>query len=190
MRRLLLALAAAGLLVAPSASARAAEQADPCVDAALDAAMPALMQSYQYSPQGYGPFGYAPLTYPFGVGPYGVGAFFGGRGVPYGSAPAFGPLGPGLTANAIARNVIAPTGTPLNTPANVGTLISLAQLQQAEMATLNARYSNAAYYQTAAATWANSYATEAAATYTRVLAQCQNRQPSPGPTAAQMAEER
>src|SRR3954447_9836518 len=116
MRRTLLALALAGLCVVPGQVAHADK--DICTDYALQVAYPSLQQSYQFSPQGYGPFGYAPLTYPFGVGPYGVGAFFGGPGVPYGSAPAFGPLGPGLTANAISANVIQPTGTPLNTPAN------------------------------------------------------------------------
>jgi hypothetical protein len=178
MRRTLLALALAlaGLCVVPGQVAHA--QADVCTDYALQVAFPSLQQSYQFSPQGYGPFGYAPLTYPFGVGPYGVGAFFGGRGVPYGSAPAFGPLGPGLTANAIARNVIAPTGTALNDPANFGTLISLAGLQQGELGTLNTRYSNSAYFQTASATWAGAYATQAATAFTLAQAFCQQRQPA------------
>ena len=183
MRRLVLALAVAGLLASPVQVTHAQDGPDPCTAQALDAAMPILMRSYEFSPQGYGPFGYAPLTYPFGVGPYGVGAFFGGRGVPFGTAPAFGPLGPGLTAVAIANRAITPSGTALTAPANFGTLISLAALQQAELANLNARYSNAAYYQTAAATWAASYAAEAAATFTRVQAECQQRQPSGHPIA-------
>ncbi len=175
MRRGLLAILAAGLLTLPAASGHAQEGRDPCVAYALDQAIPLLMESYRFSPAGYGPFGYAPLTYPFGVGPYGVAAFFGGPGVPFGAAPAFGPLGPGLTANLIALGVLAPSGFGLFAPANVGTLISLAALQQAELATLNTRYSNSAYYQTAAATWANSYAAEAAAVFARAQAECRQR---------------
>jgi hypothetical protein len=142
--------------------------------------MPSLYQSYQFSPQGYGPFGYAPLTYPFGVGPYGNAAYFGGPGVPFGTAPAFGPLGPGLTANNIFSNVINPSGTMLTQPANFPTLISLAALQQGELGTINTRYSNSAYYQTAAATWAGAYATQAASAFTILQALCQNQGASTG----------
>ncbi|HZR98552.1 MAG TPA: hypothetical protein VFE37_07595, partial [Chloroflexota bacterium] len=100
MRRLVLALTIAGLVALPGQVARADDSgSDPCTAYAARSALPSLYQSYQFSPQGYGPFGYAPLTYPFGTGPYAVGAFFGGPGVPFGTAPAFGPLGPGLTAN-------------------------------------------------------------------------------------------
>jgi hypothetical protein len=151
---------------------------------AAQAALPALLQSYQYSPQGYGPFGYAPLTYPFGVGPYANAAYLGGPGVPFGTAPAFGPLGPGLTANNIFTNVIQPSGTALTVPANFPLLISLAAQQQLELGTLNTRYSNSAYYQTAAATWAGSYAAEAGATFSRALGECQQAQRSPQPAPA------
>jgi hypothetical protein len=132
-------------------------------------ALPSLQQSYAFSPAGYGPFGYAPLTYPFGAGPYGVAAFFG----PPGLVPAFGPLGPGLTANWIAQRLLAPAGVNLADPANASTLLALATLQQAELGTLNTRYSNAAYFQTAAATWAGAYATQAAAVFARAKASCQ-----------------
>jgi len=143
---------------------------------AVQAALPALMQSYQYSPQGYGGQGFAPLTYPFSVGPYGNAAFFGGRGVPFGSAPAFGPLGPGLTANNIYTQVIQPTGTALNQPANFGTLTSLAGLQQLEQGVLNGRYNNSSAYQTTAATYAQNYAAQAGATFTSALAACTAQQ--------------
>ncbi len=188
MRRLVLALTIAGLVALPGQVARADDSgSDPCTAYAARSALPSLYQSYQFSPQGYGPFGYAPLTYPFGTGPYAVGAFFGGPGVPFGTAPAFGPLGPGLTANNIFTSVIAPTGTALNTPANFPLLVSLASQQQLELGTLNGRYSNSAYYQTAAATWAASYAAAAGATFSRTLAECQqaqrSRQPAPADTA-------
>jgi hypothetical protein len=187
MRRLVLALAIAGLVALPGQVARAQDDKGPdvCTAYAARSAMPSLVQSYQFSPQGYGPFGYAPLTYPFGTGPYAVAAFMGGPGVPFGTAPAFGPLGPGLTANNIFTNVINPSGTVLTQPANFGTLISLAGLQQGELGTLNTRYSNSAYYQTAAATWAGSYAAAAGATFSRTLAECQqaqrSQQPAPAP---------
>jgi hypothetical protein len=176
MRKLFMALALGSLLALPSQGARA-QGNDICTEYALKVALPSLQQSYMFSPAGYGPFGYAPLTYPFGVGPYGVAAFFGGPGVPFGAAPAFGPLGPGLTANLIALGVLAPSGFALYDPANVGTLISLAALQQAELGSLNTRYSNSAYYQTAAATWAGAYATQAATAFTLAQAYCQQRQP-------------
>jgi hypothetical protein len=177
MRKLVLALAMAGLVALPGQVARAQGDSGPDVCAAYAArsAMPSLYQSYQFSPQGYGPFGYAPLTYPFGVGPYAVGAFFGGPGVPFGSAPAFGPLGPGVTANNIFTSVIQPSGTVLTQPANFPTLISLAGLQQGELGTLNTRYSNSAYFQTASATWAGAYATQAASAFTILQALCQNQ---------------
>jgi len=107
MHRALVAALLAGLLLLPGQAARADDtEPDPCAAYAARAALPALLQSYQFSPQGVGRFGYAPLTYPFGVGPYGNGAFFGGRGVPFGSAPAFGPFGPGNTANNLFIGVI------------------------------------------------------------------------------------
>ena len=175
MRRLVLALALAGLLALPGQAAQAQDGPDPCTAYAARSAMPSLAQSYQFSPQGDGPFGYAPLTYPFGVGPYGNAAFFGGPGVPFGRAPAFGPLGPGLTANNIFNQIIRPSGTVLTQPANFGTLISLAGLQQSELGSLNTRYSNSAYFQTAAATWAGAYATQAASAFTILQALCQNQ---------------
>jgi hypothetical protein len=186
MRRLVLALAIAGLVALPGQVARAQDDKGPdvCTAYAARSAMPSLVQSYQFSPQGYGPFGYAPLTYPFGTGPYAVAAFMGGPGVPFGTAPAFGPLGPGLTANNIFTNVINPSGTVLTQPANFGTLISLAGLQQGELGTLNTRYSNSAYYQTAAATWAGAYATQAASAFTILQALCQNQGAGTGPSTS------
>ena len=185
MHRPLVAALLTGLLLFPGQVARA-DDPDPCALYAAQAALPALLQSYQYSPQGYGGMGYAPLTYPFGVGPYGNAAFFGGPGVPFGAAPAFGPLGPGLTANNIFSQVIAPSGFPLTAPANVPTLIGLAGQQQLEMATLNGRYNNASAYQTSAATFAQNYASLAGATFTRALAECSNQQPpqQPAPSPA------
>ena len=180
IRRLTPAVALAVLAVLPSAVAHAQDGPDPCTVYAAQAAMPSLSQSYAFTPSGYGPFGYAPLTYPFGVGPYGAAAFFGRPGL----APAFGPLGPGVTANAIARTSL---GNDFNVrdPANVGTLTSLAGLQQAELGTINTRYSNSAYYQTAAATWAGDYATQAVSAFTILQAYCQN-QPQRATAAAPM----
>lgn len=182
MRRLVLALAMAGLAALPGQIARADDNSpDQCTAYAARSSMPSLYQSYQFSPQGYGPFGYAPLSYPFGVGPYGNAAFFGGPGVPFGAAPAFGPLGPGLTANNVFTQVINPTGTALGVPANFPTLIGLAALQQSELSTLNGRYANSAAFQTSAATFAQNYATEAGATFARALAECNGQQPQPEP---------
>jgi hypothetical protein len=166
----------AGLAALPGQIARADDNSpDQCTAYAARSSMPSLYQSYQFSPQGYGPFGYAPLSYPFGVGPYGNAAFFGGPGVPFGAAPAFGPLGPGLTANNVFTQVINPTGTLLTAPANFPTLLGLATLQQGELGTLNGRYGNSALYQTASATWAGAYATQAASAFTILQALCQNQ---------------
>ncbi|HEY7064549.1 MAG TPA: hypothetical protein VII06_23950 [Chloroflexota bacterium] len=182
MHRALAAGLLAGLLLLPGQAARADDTGpNPCAAYAARAALPALLRSYQFSPQGYGPFGYAPLSYPFGVGPYGNAAFFGGPGVPFGAAPAFGPLGPGLTANNVFTQVINPTGTALGVPANFPTLIGLAALQQSELSTLNGRYANSAAFQTSAATFAQNYATEAGATFARALAECNGQQPQPEP---------
>jgi len=177
MRRFALALAIAGLVALPGQVARADDDSGPdvCTSYAARSAMPSLYQSYQFSPQGYGGLGYAPLTYPFSVGPYGNAAYFGGQGVPFGSAPAFGPLGPGLTANNIFTQVVQPTGTALNQPANFGTLVGLAGLQQGELGTLNGRYGNSALYQTASATWAGAYATQASSAFTILQALCANQ---------------
>jgi hypothetical protein len=180
-RALVAALLAAVLLLPGQAAFTQDDGPDPCALYAAQAALPALLQSYQFSPQGYGPFGYTPLTYPFGVGPYGVAAFMGGPGVPFGTAPAFGPLGPGLTANNIFARVIAPSGLPLGAPANFGTLTGLAAQQQLELGVPNGRYSNSAYYQTAAATFAQNYAQQAGATFTRALAECSSQQPAQSP---------
>jgi hypothetical protein len=183
MHRVVLALAIAGLAALPGQVARADDDSgpDPCIAYAARSALPSLYQSYQFSPQGYGQLGYAPLSYPFSVGPYGNAAYFGGPGVPFGTAPAFGPLGPGLTANNIFTNVINPTGTALNQPANFATLIGLAAQQQLELGVLNGRYNNSSAYQTTAATFVQNYAAEAAATFTRALAECSNQQPAQQP---------
>jgi hypothetical protein len=166
------------LLGVPVQSVQAQNGPDPCSYNAARSALPSLQQSWAFSPAGYGSLGYAPLTYPFGVSPYAEAAFYG----PPGLAPAFGPVGPGLTANLIARGVLRPQGYSLTDPANVGTLVSLASLQQGELGTLNTRYSNGAYYQTASATWAGAYATQAASAFTILQALCQN-QPAPNGAA-------
>ena len=184
MRRVLLAFLLAGLAILPGPMVYAQNGPDPCTAYAARAAMPSLQQSYMFTPSGYGPFGYAPLTYPFGVAPAGPQAFF---GPPQGVAPAFGPVGPGLTANLIALGVLRPSGFNLYDPANVGTLTSLASLQQAELGTLNVRYSNSAYFQTAAATWAGAYATQASTAFTLLQALCQNQQPASSAPAPALA---
>jgi hypothetical protein len=189
MHRPFVAALLAGLLLLPGQAALAQDDGpDPCAAYAAQAALPSLLQSYQYSPQGYGGMGFAPLTYPFGVGPYGNAAFFGGRGVPFGTAPAFGPLGPGLTANNIFSRVINPTGTVLTQPANFGTLVGLAAQQQLEMAVLNGRYNNASAYQFAAATYAQNYAQQAGATFTRALAECSSQPRVPSPASEPAVE--
>jgi hypothetical protein len=175
MRRLLLALFALGPLGLPVPRAHAGDGPDPCLYAAAQQALPYLQQSYAYSPWGYAGAGYAPLTYPFGASPYTDATYFG----PPGLVPAFGPLGPGLTANLIAQGVLRPRGVNLTSPANVGTLASLAALQQAELAQLNTRYSNGAYYQTAAATWAGGYASQAATVFARAAGECSPPAASP-----------
>src|SRR5262249_50459480 len=152
------------------------DQPDPCPGYAAQMAMPALLQSYQYSPQGYGPWGFAPLTYPFGAGPFGNAALFGvpGQGGMYPVTPSFAPLRPGqsLTSNLSARRAPAASGFAPFNPANTGTVTALLGLQQAELAQLNARYANSSGYQTAAATYMYGYATEAASTFARAIAEC------------------
>jgi hypothetical protein len=180
MRRFLAGLTICGLLVLPGNAAAAPEAQDQCAEYSARAAMPSLMESYQYSPRGYGMLGFAPLTYPFGVGPYGNAVYFGGPGVPFGSAPAFGPLGPGLTANNIAAGIIGPSGMMLNQPQNFGTLIGLASLQQAELGNLNARYTLSSSYQEMASSWAAAYATQASATMAILRTLCEGLQPSSG----------
>jgi len=176
MRRIALALAIASLVALPGQVVRADDDGpDPCIAYAARSSMPSLYQSYQFSPQGYGGLGYAPLTYPFSVGPYGNAAYFGGPGTPVGSAPSYGPLGPGLTANNIYGQIIQPSGTVLTQPANFGTLVGLAGLQQGELGTINGRYGNSALYQTASATWAGAYATQASSAFTILQALCQNQ---------------
>jgi hypothetical protein len=185
MPRLLLALAVAGLLVLPTSLAYADDQPDPCVGYAARAAYPSLQYSYQFSPQGYGPWGFAPLTYPFGAGPYGNAAFFGvpGPGGMLPLSPSFGPLGPGgITSNVLANQVLQPGGFSITNPANLGNTIALLGLQQAELGTLNTRYSNSAYYQTAAATWNSAYATQAASAFTIYQALCQSANAGTAPT--------
>ena len=187
MRRLLLpALLLASLVALPTQRASAQDQPDPCPAYAAQVALPALLQSYQYSPQGYGPFGFAPLTYPFGAGPYGNAALFGAP-VPGGMlplSPSFGPLGPGgITSNVFANRVLQPSGFSLTNPANIGNVTGLLTLQQAELATLNGRYNNSGSYQTAAATYMYGYATEAAAAFARALAECKSQQPTPATSA-------
>jgi hypothetical protein len=174
MRRVLLALAAAGLIAATAQPARAAddEVLKHCQVYAAETAMPLLMRSYEFSPRGYGQYGFAPLTYPFGAGPYGTAALFGGPGVPFGTAPAFGPLGPGLTANNLARSVIAPAGITLNNMRNLPLLSGLAGLQQGEQINLFLRYLNSSIYQDAAAINAAVYAGEAALTLENALTHC------------------
>lgn len=181
MRRGFWALVFSGLLLLPGQQAAAApSRQDVCAEYAARVALPSLMQSYLYSPQGYGPYGYAPLTYPFGVGPYGVAAYFGGPGVPVGAVPAYGPLGPGLTAANIARFVLEPARFAWADPANVGTLIALASLQQSELGNLNTRYTLSASYQEMASSWAAAYATQASAALAVARTLCEGLQPTPG----------
>jgi hypothetical protein len=130
------------------------------------------MRSYEFSPRGYGQQGFAPLTYPFGVGPYGVATYFGGPGAPVGSAPAFGPLGPGLTAANLSRAVIVPSGIALNNVRNLPTLTGLAGMQQGELINLFLRYLNSVLAQDTAAINAAVYAGEAALTLENALIHC------------------
>jgi hypothetical protein len=99
-------------------------------------------------------------------------------------SPSFGPLGPGITSNLFATRVLAPTGFPIANPANVGNVIGLLGLQQAELAQLNARYGNSTGYQTTAATYMFGYATQAASAFASALADCENQQLAQPDTSA------
>jgi hypothetical protein len=195
MNRLVLALLLAGLLLAPGAVARAqdsqngqtpangaangqaagaapADEVDVCAGIAGRAALPVLLESYTFSGAGMGPFGFQPLTYPLGGGPQAPlvpPSYFGGL------APSAGPLGPGVTANAIARGVLAPSGFNPTNATNAGTLVGLAALQQAELAQLNFRLANSQAVQYAAATYANSVANRALNVFAAVQNECRQR---------------
>jgi hypothetical protein len=150
-----------------------------CLGYAGQSALPLLGEAQNYTPTGYGPYGWAPLTQPWGAGPIGPLTAYSPPGV----VPAYGPLGPGLTANAIAAFAVPPGGFGFNNPnlnnyANVSTLTSLAALQQGEQGTLYGRYGLAPAYQLASGTWRAAYSTQAASTFAVALALCVHRPPA------------
>lgn len=172
MRRMLLALAVAGCLIAPAPVARADDALKVCQEYAARLALPLLMQSYQFSPWGYGSYGYGPLTYPFGPGAIGAATLFGGPGAPPGTVASYGPLGPGPTALNLLRGVLLPARVSLSSPSSVRVLGPLAALQQGEQINLFLRYLNSALYQEAAAIHAAVYAGEAAVTLENAMLHC------------------
>jgi hypothetical protein len=175
MKRSLIAAAAVGLLALTGGTARAQGGPDACTGWAAQASLPALSQSYAYTPGGCGPYGYGPLMQPFGNGQAGAAAYYG----PPGAVAAYGPLGPAPTASLVYGPLPAPPTAGPSNP-STGPLLAAAQ-QQAELATLNARYANSAAYQYAAATRSHAYARQAAAVFERAKADCG---PAPGPLPA------
>src|SRR5262249_25024277 len=112
---------------------------DACQTYAAQVALPALTQSFTSNPGG-GPAPWAPLQQPFGVGPLPPATFYSPPGV----VAAYGPLGPGPTAAAIAQSsnpspTLSANGTPAQNFSNAINLLGLAGLQQAELGTLYAR---------------------------------------------------
>jgi len=180
MRRLLTALLASGLLCLPAGQALAqGGQISPCIDYAGNSAMPSLQQAYMFDPSyGYGPGGWAPLTSPFGAGPIGPMTAYS----PPGLVAAYGPLGPGPTAAAIAAAAIPPGGfgfqnQNVNNLANTTALLGVAGLQQGELGTMYGRYGLGPGYQTAASLWTAALSGRAASTFAILLAMCLNHNP-------------
>jgi hypothetical protein len=124
MRGSLLALLLVGALASPVRSAHADDPVAFCEGVAAQQAMPLLLQSYQFTPNGYGNAGFGPLIGAFGAGPAGAAALVGPPGptaVSYGPAGSLsplgplpiiasaGPLGPGLTSTALQSIVLPGT---------------------------------------------------------------------------------
>ena len=189
MRVLIAGLLALGLVALPGHTALAQGQGLPqCAQYAAQAAMPVLQDAYNWTNYGYaplGPNGWNVLNQPFGAGPYGALAYYG----PPGLVAAFGPLGPGPTAQNIAQQFVPPGGFGFQNPnvnnfINFTTAASLAGLQQAELSNLSLRYSNAGIYQTAAATWRAGDAGLAAATLAVLNALCNGQMATAAASAA------
>jgi hypothetical protein len=182
MRRLVVALVAGALIGLPATPAGAqipGLSPDACMLGTTQAAEAALSQSLSYSNlSGYGPYGWGPLAQPFGADPIGTGTFF---FAPPGAVPTYGPLGPGLTANAIAAFGIPAGGFGFQVPAianfaNRSALGDLASLQQSELGTLYSRLSTGALFQLAGVGWGLGYAAETAATRTILRGLCRSQQ--------------
>jgi hypothetical protein len=157
---------------------------DACQLYAAQVALPALTQSFTTNPGG-GPAPWAPLSQPFGAGPLGPATF----NSPAGLVPAYGPLGPGQTAAAIAQTANpAPTlsanGTPTQNFQNAITLLGLGGLQQAEQGTLLARQGVASATETAAAAWVIAWATQASVTLSIMRGYCHGQQEAASRAAA------
>src|SRR4051794_15606901 len=144
MRLLVAGVLALGLVVVPGHSALAQSQGLPqCASYAAQAAMPVLQEAYNWTNYGYaplGPNGWNILNQPFGAGPYGAAAYYG----PPGQIAAFGPLGPGPTAQTIGQQMVPPGGFGFNNSSvnnflNFTTAASLAGLQQGELSNLSLR---------------------------------------------------
>lgn len=189
MRRILFALLTSTLLVLPAGPAHAQgggqllEGLSNCLEYAGQAALPSLAAAQAFTPNGYGPYGWGPLSQPFGAGPIGPATMYS----PPGLVPAYGPLGPGLTAANIAQFAIPSGGfgfnnTNVNNFLNTTTLLGLAGLQQGELGTLYGRYGLAGTYQTAAGTWAAGLSARAGSTLAVALALCLG-QPRPQATS-------
>jgi hypothetical protein len=180
MRRIIVALLASGLLALPAAPTHAQggggqliEGLANCLEYAGQSALPSLSMAQQFTPSGVGPYGWAPLTQPFGAGPIGPATMYS----PPGLVAAYGPLGPGPTAATIAGLTIPQGGfgfqnQNLNNYLTTQTLLGLGGLQQAELGTLQGRYTLGGIYQTAAATWATGLSARAGSTLAVALALC------------------
>jgi hypothetical protein len=100
---------------------------------------------------------------------------------PPGPAGTSGPLGPGLTANAIAAYAQQNGGI------DDQLLLDLAAQQQSELGTLQSRYALASSYQFAGALWAQGITATAAADRQILSALCRSHQMQP-PTQSAPAE--
>jgi hypothetical protein len=166
MRRILVpALVGVALVFGAAPAAQAQTPGfDPCDPAARAPARASLGQASMFSPQGYGPWGWAPIMQPWGPDPWGAAVAFG----PPGPLATYGPLGPGLTASAIAAFATANGGTLTDSQR-----IDLASQQQSELSTLLGRYTLGGELQFAGGAWMGGLASRASTTRTILTRMCQ-----------------
>jgi hypothetical protein len=167
MRGTFAALLGVGLLLAASAAQAQTSSPNPCGMPARAPARATLAQATMFSPWGYGPFGWAPLLAPWGPDPWDTAALF----APPGTLAAYGPLGPGLTANNIASAARA-NGINLSPSQQV----DFASQQQTELGTLYHRFTLGAQLQLASATWALSLPARASAARSILPRLCRSQQ--------------
>jgi hypothetical protein len=176
MRGIGAALLGIGLLFAATPAAQAqTSSSDACGIPARAPARASLGQATMFTPMGYGPFGWAPMVQPWGPDPWGAAAIFG----PPGLIANAGPLGPGLTANAIAAAATANGGT-----LSPSQQVDLASQQQTELSTLLSRYTLGGQLELAGATWAGGLAGRASAARTILPRLCRSQQAQAAGAAA------